>query len=116
MALCLITLNGCDRTPSDVSDALTQAEGMVESLKPISDLAQKAATGELEKAFTVEYKVVDIPLLIERANVEEQLTALGKERWDCFHSVQTPTTTRFICKRSTKTALRYLPILRGLLK
>jgi len=130
-------------TTSDAAPASEQEPGLFTSLtmsaQNISEDIAKAvdqrtkklkgvATDEVEKLFTVEYKIeqiergVIVPSLTQNsaasgapeASVEEQirlesrLAELGKERWQCFHVEEQPKYIRLYCQRPSPTYLRLL--------
>jgi hypothetical protein len=88
-----------------VNDALKKIEGLGSE----TDKLHASATEEVEKLFMFEYKVAEIPLRAEKDEVNEKLSALGKDRWDCFYVEPKKDVLRFYCKRRPLSYLRYVP-------
>ena len=69
---------------------------------------------EIKKLSQWEYKIVEVSEYASAEEITSQLSELGKERWNCFHtsSRQTQKLIRLWCKRQPFTPLRFVP--RGL--
>ena len=67
----------------------------------VPDLAEE----EYEKLFRIDYKIFNIPL---DHNLELNLNALGKERWECFHIAEGEDSYQLSCRRRPKSYLKYL--------
>lgn len=114
---------GCDASSkeTDLNKPIDDLGQMVRQLKeslgkvtPPDLKLEESATGlkenasaEMEKLFRLEYRVVEIKNG-SSSEIEQQLTALGNDRWDCFHAESSRNALLFFCKRAPKTYLRYL--------
>lgn len=109
VTLLLALLPACKDSPplpDGVQKAWEQAKGTVDRL---SSSSQEAASDEIEKLFVFEYRVEEIDRQAAGEEIEERLSALGKERWDCFHIEEHGGVLRIFCKRNPKTYLKYIP-------
>ncbi|GEM_PF-2898923 len=93
-----------------VSEAISKAKGLfsefdLESAKDIP--LQKMAQDEVDKLFSVEYKVIEIDDVGDMAHINAVLNKAGKDRWDCFSSEHVQKKYRFFCKRRPQSYLRY---------
>jgi hypothetical protein len=70
---------------------------------------KESASVEMEKLFTFEYRVLEIPTASTSEEIQKILELAGKERWDCFHIESQNASLRIFCKRNPKTALKYIP-------
>ena len=83
-------------------------ENAKEKISPYTEDVESTASEEISKLLTVEYKVVKIPLSTPPEELTEELTELGKERWECFHVEQHLDTRQIYCRRRPKSYLRYI--------
>lgn len=89
-----------------------QAEQQVRRAPEVKEQVTDAAGEEVEKLFTFEYRVFDLPRDAAAPEVENRLATLGADRWECFHVEPLATELRVFCKRRPKTPLRYLQYFR----
>lgn len=109
----LLLLPSCKRP--DSNDGIIP-KGIKQSIRSAKDTVadltsdgSEMAQGEVEKLFVFEYKVVEFQMDLPASELQESLTLLGRERWDCFHVEPQELSNRFFCKRRPKTYLRYIP-------
>lgn len=108
-----------DDVTRKLNEALNEARGLADKLgisKTNPEALGKLAKNEVEKLFTVEYKVFDIDALSGSPAIDSVLNKVGQDRWDCF-SVQYVEAThkhRFFCKRQPKSYIRALGTIPGL--
>ena len=102
-----------DTAKTGAKSALDELKEQFERIAPEGKNVTNRATEEVEKLFTVEYNVQTLDAEIDPAELNKKLTQLGQDRWDCFSIKPREKSLEIICKRATKTYLRYLP---GLLK
>ncbi len=115
LLLCLILLAGCEqgannpdlqRLTKELDQTLQEAHQFFEGA---TSTGNELATKEVEKLFTFEYRVEELDSSLSPEEMQEQLQALGQERWECFHAEPQAKSLRFFCKRRPKTYLRYIP-------
>ena len=95
---------GCDTTAPVVDQLNSGLDKVLQNGEQVS----KATSDEIEKLFSVEYKVVELTQ-IDAAEIELKLATLGRDRWECFFIEPVNGAKRFYFKRSPKTLLRYIP-------
>lgn len=66
------------------------------------------AKEEVEKLFTIEYKVLTVAADLPADELEQKLQALGRERWECFHTYPVGGELRIMCRRRPQSYLRML--------
>jgi hypothetical protein len=113
--LILGTLFGWGCKNSSVDAVSKSVEGHTTyATEQVANARQKVealAQGEYEKLIKYEYKVLSLPGDLSDAELEQQLSVLGRERWNCFHAETQAGKTRFFCNRLPLTFLRLLPYL-----
>lgn len=92
-----------------VGESLEGIKKELKQLQPQADQLSNQAQGEVEKLFTFEYKVQSVPSNTPATELEQLLTKLGQDRWDCFHVAHVAEQLNILCKRMPKTYLRYIP-------
>lgn len=111
--ICLLfLLTACNTDSSPEAEALLkEMNRALESVKGSigGNELDSLASQEVEKLFVFEYKVIELESEESIDQLNEQLTELGKERWDCFHIEEQAKKIRLFCKRRPKTYLRYIP-------
>jgi hypothetical protein len=63
---------------------------------------------DIERMWTWEYKVLQMEE-VEPSALEEELNALGKERWECSMAVSPASQLTVLCKRQAKSYLKLIP-------
>jgi hypothetical protein len=94
-------------TGSIIAELKKSMEEMKRSVTD-SELDSMAAD-EVEKLFTFEYTVKDVPPTEDAISLNSILEEMGRERWNCFHIEEKKEYIRLYCKRRPKTYLRYVP-------
>lgn len=116
---CLIFLSTCQSNSQDkeleilakdFKKGLEQATEKINQLAPSQQQLKQSTVGEVEKLFSLEYRVIDIDRDVPAAEIEARLAALGRDRWDCFHIEPTAGSLRLFCKRRPQSYLRYIPV------
>lgn len=109
----MLILSGCEHVEKVANDSDKIAKKLVQDLgleEADSQSIQKAAQDEVDKLMQVEYLVEEVPGTFSKKALQDHLSKLGADRWECF-SV-TPhgdgSMLRIICKRKPKSYLRYL--------
>lgn len=113
MAL-LLLISGCNTAEKSYDSMSKSLEDLKKGLSEVADDPSKSLD-EFYKLRQIEYKVVDLSLDIPSGELESRLNELGKESWDC-HALPlkpqvlalTQSDMRLLCKRNTRTPLRYL--------
>lgn len=100
-------------TLDEISKALQygidEGSKALEKVKPEADRYQGMANDEVEKLFTLEYRVVEAPRSMSSAELEVFMNQLGQERWECFHIEELTEKYRIYCNRKPRTYLRMIP-------
>lgn len=112
LLLLLFTVPGCKSDPANEGSILIdELQKTIENLKSRVSTTEldSLANQEVEKLFTFEYTVKELPIESTGTEINETLSELGLERWECFHVEEKTTFIRLYCKRRPKTYLRYVP-------
>ena len=104
-----IFLLGCKITDEEYQSIKGQIDNAGSTLSNYTQSGKETASDEVEKLFIFEYEVFEYDLDMASSEQTEALTALGKERWECFHVQPTTESLRFYCKRRPRTYLRLIP-------
>lgn len=91
-----------------VESAWEGARKAVDAIGPLKERVTESATEEYSKLYAMEYHVVQIPLSESPTAMEMELGRLGRDRWDCFHVIESEDHLRLVCKRRPDTWLRYV--------
>lgn len=97
-----------DQVTSRISQEITSKKNKLQEYLPSTDEIEKTSSEELEKAFSIEYQVVEIKVGTSTEDLQKKLIELGKERWDCFTHMSTLDSDRLLCKRRPRSTLRAL--------
>ena len=92
-----------------VGEEYSDAKQTFNEIAPSANDVKENTSKEVEKLFTFEYKVSEFDINSDSGKLEEELTALGKDMWECFDIIPSEKTIKVFCKRRPKTYLRYLP-------
>ncbi len=132
LMVCLLVLPGCDRgaKQEEVPDSKTRADesltaqverhyarakATVAALTPSRTDVEKRTSEEAIKLQALEYKVAEYALSLPAEDLQIELNTLGRDRWDCAEPIiVNAEQLRFICKRRSKSYLRFLPQVLGL--
>ena len=92
--LLIASLLGCDRPSDDlknlkedIKSLASKTERQIDSLASNPSQVTDAASAEVEKLFTFEYKVHPLTNAQSAAQVEAMLNRLGQEHWECFQII-----------------------------
>lgn len=114
LIIALLLLASCDssRTNSDTVDTLMRSvkdlhESVTGTIAPTAKELQNAATSEVDKLFSIEYKVLELPSSTPGPDVERSLIDLGADRWNCFSVIPRPESILITCNRRPLSYLRY---------
>lgn len=107
LGLCgvLVFLMSCD----SAQKAWEGTQDKLDQISPLKDETQKLAKEELNKLFSLEYKVVEVSSKLTADNLQIMLSELGQQRWDCFNVIHREEGIWIFCKRKPETYLRYIP-------
>lgn len=107
--------SGPDKTAKQVSELARQLNEQLEThssklgdLIPSQDQFKKSSIEEIQRVFAVEYLVVELKSDINLGDLQNKLSEMGKERWDCFSQISSQEHLRLLCKRRPISALRTL--------
>ena len=105
MCAVLVVLAGCreaalDDLRGDAQDVLDEARSRAQTIGELS-------ADEIGELWAIEYRTLLVPRA-DLGTLDEQLNALGQERWECYHVNEEPEGTRFYFKRPTSTAISNL--------
>jgi len=98
-----------DQISDELDRVISDAKERIGQIAPSKEKVKESTTGEVEKLFTIEYKIVEVEKELPTADLERKLQELGLERWECFKIDKTETNLRLFLKRPAKTYLRYIP-------
>ena len=62
---------------------------------------------ELQEIWAIEYKTLEVTH-VDLAELDEQLNALGQDRWECYHVSEDGQRTVFYFKRRQSNAIAHL--------
>jgi hypothetical protein len=118
LLLCLLaTLAiGCQsREGRDSEGILGQLERLlrhtterVQGMTPSTDEVTAAAQKEFSNLFILEYRVVEVDNGASPEKLQEMLTQLGKDRWECFNILERGASYMIPCRRRPESLLRYV--------
>lgn len=118
LSLLLVGCNTSSDTLSKAEESLTslkvQAKELADSLSLKSKKVTESASQEMNKLFSIEYRVVDLLSTLSGEEIQKELNRLGSERWSCgtpqllASQNPAPEKLRFFCNRPSPTYLRYL--------
>lgn len=94
---------------NEMNKTLEQTKESLRSVTSPQGSLQQRTSEEVSKLFSIEYKLEELPNTSTTKAVEDRLTSLGKERWDCFHIEPRALGIRIYCKRVPTSYLKYLP-------
>jgi len=93
-------------TLSGIVDSLHATVNSATSIDPSQLQAQ--TSDEIQKMMQIEYKVVELQNNASNDELQNTLTKLGQEGWDCFSVLPNAEKYRIVCKRRPKSFLNYL--------
>ncbi|MBX7144605.1 MAG: hypothetical protein K1X79_09160 [Oligoflexia bacterium] len=114
LIVALLSLCGCDDPKSsqavdDLKRSVKEIQDSVTgSIAPAAREVQNLASGEVDKLFSIEYKVVQIPDNAPANTLEVTLAQLGADRWECFSILERAGATVISCHRRPTSYLRWV--------
>lgn len=104
-AVLVVLAAGCreaalDDLRGDAQDVLDEARSRAQTIGELS-------ADEIGELWAIEYRTLLVPRA-DLGTLDEQLNALGQERWECYHVNEEPQGTRFYFKRPKSTAISNL--------
>jgi hypothetical protein len=94
-----------DRT-EDLQKTWQDLTRSLQQTAPSREEAQTMAGQEIEKLFTFEYRVQEIPMPSPAAEIEKVMARMGQDRWECFHVESNFEALLLFCKRRPRSYLR----------
>lgn len=110
----ILALSACDDPKSsqaidDLKRSVKDLQNSVSgSIAPAAREVQNLASGEVDKLFSIEYKVVQIPNDAPVNTLEVTLAQLGADRWECFSMLERAGATVISCHRRPTSYLRWV--------
>lgn len=89
-----------DDLRGDAQDVLYEARNRAQAIGELS-------ADEISELWAIEYRTLLVPRA-DLGTLDEQLNALGQERWECYHVGDEPQGKRFYFKRPKSTAISNL--------
>ena len=90
----------------ELDHQVRRAQEQFNELAPDKEEVKTKANEELEKLFSLEYRVVDLPLTASATAWADTLNILGRDRWECESPQSVSEAVRVICRRRPKSYLR----------
>ena len=101
----LVLAAGCREAALD--DLRGDAQGVLDEARTRAQAIGELSADEMSEIWAIEYRT----LLVSHADLatlDEQLNALGQERWECYHVSEEPQGKVFYFKRPKSTAISNL--------
>ena len=105
--LCLVLAMsvGCREAPLD--HLQSGAQDVIEGARTRAQEFGELSAEELREIWAIEYKTVEVTHA-DLTTLDEQLNALGEDRWDCYHVSQDGERKVFYFKRRKSNAIAHL--------
>lgn len=97
-----------DEVVRGLQDAIGRAAESMDGIAPAAKDVSQMTGEELSKLYSWEYVVKEFNWDTPTEKMNEELVALGRDRWECFATVNEASKTRIFCKRRPETYLKYL--------
>lgn len=98
--------------PGIIGSVRSSAERLGNILGDKGEQLQETAKEEVDKLMRMEYLVTEIPATpttgVPVQKLQEELTKLGAESWDCYNIYDSPTGVRITCRRASQGYLRWV--------
>ncbi len=104
LAVLLLTA-GCREASLD--ELRGDAQGVLDEARSRAQAIGELSADELSEIWAIEYRTLLVPQA-DLGTLDEQLNALGQERWECYHVSDEPQGKRFYFKRPKSTAISNL--------
>ena len=105
LCLLLVISVGCQEAP--LNDLKGGARDVIEGARKKAQELGELSAEELQAIWAIEYKTLEVTHA-DLAALDEQLNALGQERWECYHVSEDGQGKVFYFKRGKSTAIAYL--------
>jgi len=104
--MCLVTMTaGCQ--DQMLSEFTEEAQVALDEARTRAQELGELSAEELREVWTIEYRTIEIADAL-LATLDEELNALGQERWDCYHVTERDGGRVFYFKRTKSVALSNL--------
>ncbi len=90
-----------------MNDLRGGAQDVIEGARTRAQELGELSAEELQELWAIEYKTLDVAHT-DLAALDEQLNALGQERWECYHVSEDGEGKVFYFKRRKSTAIANL--------
>ena len=105
LCLLLVMSVGCQEAP--LNDLKGGARDVIEGARTKAQELGELSAEELQAIWAIEYKTLEVTHA-DLAALDEQLNALGQERWECYHVSEDGQGQVFYFKRGQSNAIAYL--------
>lgn len=99
---------------SDLQHTWENASRRIRGYTPSTDQVSAVAQKQFQDMLSLEYKVVEIDNSASPQKIQEVLTELGADRWECFNILERGASYMIPCRRRPlsllRYALRFLPV------
>ena len=103
LCLLLVISVGCQEAP--LNDLRGGAQDVIEGARTKAQELGELSAEELQAIWAIEYKTLEVTHA-DLAALDEQLNALGQERWECYHVSEDGQV--FYFRRGKSNAIAYL--------
>ena len=105
--LCVLLAVSVGCQESQLNDLRGSAQEVIEEARTRAQELGELSAEELQEIWAIEYKTLEVTHA-DLAALDEQLNALGEERWECYHVSQDGQGKIFYFKRRKSTAIANL--------
>ncbi len=102
LGLVLAISVGCQEIP--LNDLREGAQDVIEGARTKAQELGALSAEELKEMWAIEYKTLEVTS-VDFPALDEQLNALGQERWECYHVSEDGQTKVFYFKRRKSNAM-----------
>ena len=102
LGLVLAMSVGCQEIP--LNDLREGAQDVIEGARTRAQELGEFSAAELQEMWAIEYKTLEVTS-VDFPALDEQLNALGQERWECYHVSEDGHTKVFYFKRRKSNAI-----------
>ncbi len=105
--VCLLFAFAAACKEAQLDDLTQEAQGVIEDARERAKELGQLSEDEIQKIWAVEYKTIRVPQT-DLAVLDEKLSELGKDRWDCYHVSEEENGRVVYLKRRESNAFRYV--------
>ena len=105
LGLLLVLSVGCQE--GSLNDLRGGAKDVIEGARTRAQELRELSAEELQEIWAIEYKTLEVTHT-DLATLDEQLNALGQERWECYHVSEDGEDKVFYFKRRKSNAIANL--------